>query len=112
MFSKTYSFSLGNCCEFLSHCCHHCSENSVWLGSPVFYFKLQVIYKSYKQVLTLIASSLLLLKQGILDKFRLVTSHKIQHKEVQCFNWFVLGRRNGNSADLEPQSINVTTLVA
>ncbi len=59
-----------------------CSENSVWLSSSIFYFKLQVI-KSYRQVLTSITSSLLLLKQGILDKFRLLTN--IQHKEVQYF---------------------------
>jgi hypothetical protein len=28
------------------------SENTVWLSSSIFYFKLQVIYKSYRQVLT------------------------------------------------------------
>jgi hypothetical protein len=55
---------------------------------------------------------MLFLKQGILGKFRLVTSHKNIHKEEQYFNWFVLDRRNGNSYDLEPQGIDVTTLAA
>ena len=36
--------------------------------------------KSYRQVLTLISNSQLLLKLEILDKFRLVTTRKIQHK--------------------------------
>ncbi len=46
------------------------------------YFRLQVIYKSYRQVQTLIANSQLLLKLEILDKLRLVTLHKniIQRK--------------------------------
>ncbi len=54
-------------------------------------------------------SSLLLLKQGILDKFRVVTSHTIYTKKYNN-NWFILDRRNRNSADLEPQSIDVTML--
>ena len=89
-----------------------CSENSVWLSSSIFYFRLQVIYKSYRQVLTSIISFLLLLKQGILDKFRLAYISQNIHKEVQYFNWFVLDRRNGNSDDLEPQNVDVTTLAA
>jgi hypothetical protein len=36
--------------------------------------------KSYRQVLTTVNNSQLLLKLEILDKFRLVTNHKIQHK--------------------------------
>jgi hypothetical protein len=40
-----------------------------------------VIDKSYRQVLTLVNSAQLLLKLEILDKFRLVTNHKTQHKE-------------------------------
>ncbi len=81
-------------------------------GSSIIYIRLQVIYKSYRQVLTLIANSQLLLKQLILDKLRLVAFYKIQHKEIQHFNWLVLDRRNGNSLDLEPQSVNITTLAA
>jgi len=35
----------------------------------------------YRQVLTPVNNTQLLLKLGILDKFRLVTFHKTQHKE-------------------------------
>ena len=87
-----------------------CSENYVWLSSSIFYFRLQVIYKSYRQVLTLILSSLLLLKQGILDKFRLAYISQNIHKEVQHFYWFILDRRNRNSDDLETQSVDVKML--
>jgi hypothetical protein len=45
-------------------------------GSSILYFRLQVIYKSYRQLLTLITNFQLLLKLEILDKLRLVTSHK------------------------------------
>ncbi len=31
-------------------------------------------------------------------------------KEIQHFNWFILDRRNGNSDDLETQSVNVKRL--
>ncbi len=60
----------------------YCSENSVWLDLQILYFRLQVIDKSCRQVLTPVNSSQLLLKLEILDKFRLVTFHKIQHKET------------------------------
>ncbi len=72
-----------------------------------FVFRLQVICKSYRQVLTLILSSLLLLKQGSLDKFRLASISQNIHKEVQHFNWFILDKRNGNSDDLETQRVDV-----
>ncbi len=75
-------------------------------------FVLQDIYKSYRQVLTLIGRSLLLLKQGILDKLRHAYISQNIYKEVQYFNWFILDRRNGNSDDLETQSVDVTTLAA
>jgi len=42
---------------------------------------LNVIDKCYRQVLTLINNSLLLLKLEIPDHLRLVTFHKWQHKE-------------------------------
>ncbi len=58
------------------------SENSVWLDLRILYFRLQVIHKSYRQVLTPVKNSHLLLKLEILDKFRLVTFHKIWHKET------------------------------
>ncbi len=53
-----------------------------WFGlSSDTLFQLIVIYKSYRQVLTLVNNSQLLLKLEILDKLRLVTFHKWQHKE-------------------------------
>jgi len=44
------------------------------------YFKLQVIYKLYRQVLTSSKNSQLLLKLEILDKFRLVTKQWYKDK--------------------------------
>jgi hypothetical protein len=61
--------------------CFHCSENSVWLGFLKMYFKLQFIYKSYRQVLTSSNNSQLLLKLEILDKFRLATKQWYKDKE-------------------------------
>jgi hypothetical protein len=46
------------------------------------YISFSVIYKSYRQVLTLIHNSQLLSKLPILDNFRLATLHKVQHKET------------------------------
>jgi hypothetical protein len=57
-------------------------EKSLWLLLQILYFRLQVIYKSYRQVLTPVNNSQLLLKLEILDKLRLVTFHKIQHRET------------------------------
>jgi hypothetical protein len=81
-------------------------------GSSIFYFRLQVTYKSFRQVLTPITNFQLLLKLEIIDKLRLVTFHKTQHKENTTFNWFNLNRRNVSSLDLEPQSINITIMAA
>jgi hypothetical protein len=67
--------------DFMRGILWHCSENSVWLVQ-ILYLRLQVIYKSYRQVLTPVNNSQLLLKLEILDKLRLVTFHKIQHKET------------------------------
>jgi hypothetical protein len=51
--------------------------------SPIYVFQLGVIYMSYRQVLTLIHNSQLLLKLPILDKFRFATFHKgAKHKET------------------------------
>ncbi len=61
---------------------NYCSENSVWLDLQILYFRVYVIDKSYKQVLTPVNNSELLLKLEILDRFRLVTFHQIQHKET------------------------------
>jgi hypothetical protein len=59
------------------------SEKSVWLLLQILHFKLQVIDKSYRQVLPPVNNSQLLLKLEILDKLRLVTKFlKTQHKET------------------------------
>ncbi len=66
------------------------------------YFQLGDIYMSYRQVLTPINNSQLLLKLLILDKFRLVTfllkptQKKLQHK-TGLFQF----RRNESSRDLD-----------
>jgi hypothetical protein len=52
------------------------SEKSVWVVLQILYFRLQVIYKSYRQVLTPVNNSQLLLKLENLDKLRLVTFHQ------------------------------------
>jgi len=65
-----------------------CSENSVWPDLSILYFRLKVIPKSYRQVLTPVKNSQLLLKLEILDKLRLVTFQKIQHKDTAT-NWFI-----------------------
>jgi hypothetical protein len=44
-------------------------------------FQLCIIYMLYRRVLTPVNNSQLLLKLEILDKIRLVTFHKQQHKE-------------------------------
>ena len=48
--------------------------------SILLFTAFKVVDKSYRQVLTPVNNSQLLLKLEILDKFRLVTNHKIQHK--------------------------------
>jgi len=55
-------------------------KNPFFISSDTL-FQLRVIYKSYRQVLTPVNNSELLLKLDILDKLRLVTFHKWQHKE-------------------------------
>ena len=69
-----------------------CSENSVWLELQILYFRLQVIHKSYRQVLTPVNNSQLLLKLEILDKLRLVTQRKLQH--------FLVGTGTGETGGL------------
>jgi hypothetical protein len=80
--------------------------------SSIFYFRLQYIYKSYRQVLTMITNLQLLLKLEILDKLRLVTSYKNTTQRKYKFNWFNPDRRNGNSLNLEPQRVDITMLAA
>ncbi len=48
--------------------------------SIILFTTFDVIDKSYRQVLTPVNNYQLLLKLEILDKFRLVTNHKKQHK--------------------------------
>jgi hypothetical protein len=70
--------------------------------TPINVFKLGIIYMPYRQVLTTINNFQLLLKLRILDKFRLATFHKGQHKETKVsktgINQF---RRNESSHGLE-----------
>ncbi len=82
-------------------------------GSSIFYIRLQVINKSYRQVLTPTTNLQLLLKLETFDKLRLITSSQIHNtKKCSVFNWFKLDRGNGNSRDLEPQSVNIAMLAA
>jgi hypothetical protein len=65
-------------------CCY--SKKSVWQGfsNDLFSFKLfQVIYKSYRQVLTPSQISRLLLKPGFLDKFRLAYNSTSTYMIIQ-----------------------------
>jgi hypothetical protein len=56
-----------------------------------FLFKLfQVIYKSYRQVLTSSQMSRLLLKPGCLDKFRLAYNYKQHIQDNTRHNYFSL----------------------
>jgi hypothetical protein len=55
----------------------------------IFSFQLHILWKSFGQVLTPVNNFQLLLKLEILDKLRLETFHKWQHK-VQRWNWFIL----------------------
>ncbi len=48
-------------------------EKSVWLDLQILYFWLQVIHKLYRQVLTPVYTSQLLLKLVSLDKLRFIT---------------------------------------
>ncbi len=76
------------------------SEKSIWL-SPDALFQFSVIYNLYRQVLTHINNSQLLLKLPILDKFRLVTFHACATQRNYIvrtgIHWF---RRNECSLDL------------
>jgi len=55
------------------------------LASRFLFTAFNVIDKSYRQVLTPVNNSQLLLKLEIPDKFRLVTNPKTQHKGNQHF---------------------------
>jgi hypothetical protein len=77
------------------------------------YFRLYVSNKSYRQVLTPVNNSQLLLKLEILDKFRLVTFHKnTTQRNYNIITGSYQLRRNWSSHDLEPQSIDATPLAA
>ncbi len=92
---------------------YNLSENSVWLDLQILYFRLCAIDKFYRQVLTLVNNSQLLLKPEILDKFRLVTFHKCTtQRNYNIITGSYQLRRNGSSRDLEPQSVNVMPLAA
>ncbi len=74
-------------------------------------FQLQVIDKSYRQVLTPVNASQLLLKQEIIDKFRLVTFHTMAtQRKCNVITGSYQFRRNESSLDLDSQSIKMKTL--
>jgi len=54
----------------------YCGEKSVWLIQD-----LRIIYVLYRHVLTPVNNAQLILKLEILDKLRLVTFNKWQHKQ-------------------------------
>jgi hypothetical protein len=82
-------------------------------GSSILYFRLYVIDKSFRQVLTPVNNSQLLLKLEILDKFRLATFHKnTTQRNYKIITGSYQLRRNGSSHDIEPQSINAMMLAA
>jgi hypothetical protein len=79
------------------------SEKSVWLVLQILYFS----FKSYRQVLTPVNNSQLLLKMEILDKLRLVTFHttatQIKFNVITGSYQF---RINYSSHDLDSQCQN------
>ncbi len=77
------------------------------------YFRLYVIDKSYRQVLTPVNNSKLILKLEILDKFRLVIFHKnTAQRNYNIITGSYQLRRNGSSHDLKPQSVDIMMLAA
>ncbi len=75
-------------------------------------FQLQVIYKSYRHVLTPVNNSQLLLKLEILDKLRLVTFHTTAtQRKCTVLTGSYQFRRNESSDDLDLQSVEVKTLI-
>jgi hypothetical protein len=76
-------------------------------------FQLQVIDKLYRQVLTPVNNSQLLLNMEILDKLRIVTFHTMATQR-KCN--VIIGsdqfRRNETSHDLDSQSIKMKTPIA
>ncbi len=80
---------------------HYCSENSFWL-SQSFIFSFSIIHKYYRQVLTLVNNSQLLLKLPILGKFRLVTFHsKATQRNYNIRIGLLWFKRNESSHDLD-----------
>ncbi len=61
---------------WLAFLCHYYGKKWVWQSLQTVYLFFQVIYKSYRQELTSIRNSLLLLKPEYFDKSRLPTFYK------------------------------------
>ncbi len=75
-------------------------------------FQLQVIDKSYRQVLTPVNNSQLLLKLEILDKIRLVTFHTTEtQRKCHVVTGSYQFRRNESSHDLDSQCVKMKMLV-
>ncbi len=66
--------------------------------------------KSYRQVLTPVNNSQLLLKLEILDKFRMLQTTKYNTKETATLSSLHQYKRNGSSHDLETQSIDIACI--
>jgi len=83
---RAYKWYYSSCMIMIIHWLY--SKKSVWQGfSYLFSFKLfQVIYKSYRQVLTSSQISRLLLKPGFLDKFRLAYNSKQHIQDYTRYN--------------------------
>ncbi len=71
------------------------------------------IYMSYRQVLTSVNNSQLLLKVEILDKLRLVTFHTTAtQRKCNVITGSYQFRRNESAHDLDSQSVKMKTLIA
>ncbi len=66
----------------------------IWFGLDlqILNFKLQVMHKSYRQVLTPVNNAQLLLKLEILDNSDLFHFTKYNTKKLQHYNWFILAQ--------------------
>ncbi len=77
------------------------------------YSRLQVLHKSYRQVLTPVNTSQLLLNLEILDKLRLVTFHTMTtQRNLNVITGSYQFRRNESFHDLGSENVKVKMLVA
>ncbi len=79
-------------------------EKSIWLIPQIFYFSF-VLSTCHRQVLTPVNNFQLLLKLEILDKLKLVTFHKRQHKESATLKLVHTYSHNVSSHGLDSQNV-------